>query len=129
MSAWIFFPWSCYRQVIEWILENGNQVGVSEFENVKYVHESAIHVEIIFPNELEQDKMHKFFEMFNYKRKQAQGVDQHFPPMPDLYQGGSKPDLDSIRRYIYSIEEAFDGDSNLVDIPVGPNREVFKFHF
>lgn len=121
------FPWSCYRQIIEWILNNSTQVGVSEFEGVKFVHESANHVKIIFPNEREQDKMHKFFEMFNFKRKQAQGVDRNFPPMPDIYQGGSKPDVDSINRYIYSIEEAFDGDSNAVDIPSGPNWKVIKF--
>ena len=72
--------------------------------------------------------MHKFFEMFNFKRKQAQGVDLSFPPMPDIYQGGRKPDLDSIKRYISSIESAFDGDSNVVDIPSGPNWQVSKFH-
>jgi hypothetical protein len=48
--------------------------------------------------------------------------------MPDIYQGGSKPDVDSIKRYIYSIEEAFDGDSNVVDIPSGPNWQVIKFY-
>lgn len=121
------FPWSCYRQIIEWILSNGTQVGVSEFEGVKFVHESSTHVKIIFPNEREQDKMHKFFEMFNFKRKQAQGVDRSFPPMPDIYQGGRKPDVDSIKRYISSIESAFDGDSNVVDIPSGPNWQVSKF--
>lgn len=122
------FPWSCYRQIIEWILNNGSQVGVSEFENVKFVHESSTHVKIIFPNEREQDKMHRVFAGINFKRKQAQGVDRNFPPMPDIYEGRSKPNTDSIKRYIYSIENAFDGDSNVVDIPSGPNWQVIKFH-
>ena len=101
--------------------------GVAEFENVKFVHESATHVKIIFPNEREQDKMHGFFESFNFKRKQAQGADRSFPPMPNIYQGGRKPDVDSIKRYIYSIEEAFDGDSDVVEIPSGPNWQVYRF--
>lgn len=121
------FPWNCYRQIIEWILNNGTQVGLSEFKNVKFVHESSTHVKIIFPNEREQDKMHSFFETFNFKRKQAQGVDRSYPPMPDIYQGGSKPDVDSIKRYIYSIEEAFVGDSYIVEIPSGPNWQVYRF--
>jgi hypothetical protein len=121
------FPWSCYRQIIEWIINNSAQVGVSEFENVKFVHESSTHVKIIFPNEREQDKMHKFFEMFNFKRKQAQGVDRIFPPMPDIYQGGSKPNMDAIKRYIYSIKNAFDENSHLVQIPAGVNWKFHKF--
>ena len=121
------FPLSCYRQIIEWVLNNGRQVGVSEFEDVNVVHERSTHVKIIFPNEQEQDKMHKFFEMFNFKRKQAQGVDKQFPPMPDIYQGSSRPDVYLIRMYISSIEEAFDGDTKIVEIPVGENRKIFKF--
>lgn len=121
------FPWSCYRQIIEWILRNGPQIGVSEFENVKCLHESSTHVRIVFPDEKEQDKMHRFFETFNMKRKQAQGIDPSFPPMPDIYQGRPTPDIDSIKRYIYSIEEAFDGDSEVVNIPSGPNWQVHRF--
>ncbi len=123
------FPWSCYRQIIEWILNNGTQIGVSEFEGVEAIHESATHVKIVFPNEREQDKMHKFFEMFNFKRKQAQGVDRSFPPMPDIYQGGPKPNVDAIKRYIYSIENAFDGGSQVVEIPSGANWKFHKFEF
>lgn len=121
------FPWSCYRQIIEWILNNGTQVGVSEFENVKCLHESSTHVKIVFPDEIEQDKMHSFFQMFNMKRRQAQGIDPSFPPMPDIYQGHPTPDIDSIKRYIYSIEEAFDGDSVVVNIPTGANWKVHSF--
>lgn len=85
------------------------------------IQESATHVKIVLPNERQQDKMHKFFEMFNFKRKQAQGVDRSFPPMPDIYQGGPKPNVDAIKRYIYSIENAFDGDLQVVEIPSGAN--------
>jgi hypothetical protein len=67
------FPWSCYRQIIDWILNNVTQIGVSEFQGVEAIRESSTHVKIVFPNEREQDKMHKFFEMFNFKRKQTQG--------------------------------------------------------
>jgi len=129
-SDWLLeylFPWSCYRQIIEWVLKNGGQIGVSEFEGVKAIHESSTHVKIVFPNEREQDKMHKFFEMFNFKRKQAQGVDRGFPPMPDIYQGSSKPNIDAIKRYIYSIESAFDGDTYMVEIPAGANWKFHKF--
>ena len=121
------FPWSCYRQIIEWILNNGPQIGVSEFQGVDVVNESSTHVKIVFPNEHEQDKMHKFFEMFNFKRKQAQGLDRSFPPMPDIYQGESKPNFEVIKRYIYSIENAFDGDTQVVEIPAGANWKFYEF--
>jgi hypothetical protein len=121
------FPWSCYRKIIAWILNNGTQVGISEFEGVKFVHENSTYVKIIFPNEREQEKMHKFFDMFNFKRKQAQGVDRGFSPMPDIHQGGSKPNMDAIKRYIYSIKNAFDGNSHLVEIPAGVNWKFHKF--
>lgn len=119
------FPWSCYRQIIEWILNNANQIGVSEFQGVVVIKESATHVKVVFPNEDEQDKMQKFFEMFNFKRKQVQGLDRSFPPLPDIYQGESKPNIEAIKRYICSIENAFDGDAQVVEIPAGSN---WKFH-
>jgi len=121
------FTKGCYQQIIEWLLNNGAQIGVPEFMGVQCINESPTHVKVAFPNEEEQDKMHRFFEMFNFKRKQAQGIDQDFPPMPDIYQGGRKPDVESIRRYILSIEEAFEGGSTIVEIPSGPNRQVFRY--
>lgn len=84
-------------------------------------------VKVIFPNEDEQDKMHTFFANFNQKRKQAQGQDRSFPPLPDIYQGGSKPILHVIKRYIVLIEEAFDGDSDFVMIPSGPQGDEIEF--
>jgi hypothetical protein len=121
------FTRGCHLQIIEWLLNNGPQIGVSEFVGVRCINEGPTHVRVVFPNEEEQDKMHEFFEIFNFKRKQAQGIEQDFPPLPDIYQGGRKPDVESIRRYILSIEEAFEGGSTVVEIPSGPNRQVFRY--
>lgn len=122
-----FFTWTCYGQIIEWLLKNGPEVVGSEFAGVQSIHDSPTHVRVIFPNDDEQDKMHLFFEKFNMKRKQAQGIDLTFPPMPDIYQGQSTPNIESIKRYILSIEKAFDGNSNEVEIPIGSSQKFYSF--
>ena len=121
------FTWTCYKQIIEWLLKNGPSVVGSEFMGVQAIHTSATHVRVLFPNDEEQDKMHLFFEKFNMKRKQAQGIDLTFPPMPDIYQGQSTPNIESIKRYILSIEKAFDGNSNEVEIPIGSSQKFYSF--
>lgn len=121
------FPINCYRQVVEWLLSEAPQLGMEPFVGVRTARDAA-QVRVLFPSEAEQDKMHRFFDMFNAKRKQAQGTDPSFPPMPDIYQGKSKLDDYVARRYMALIAEAFDGDTNVVAIPVGPNGEEFDFH-
>ena len=92
------FPQICFIQIIEWVLDNPEQLGLQPFVGVR-IESGVNEVKITFPNEDEQDKMHKFFTMFNQKRKQAQGIDRSFPPMPDIYQGGPKPVVHVIKRY------------------------------
>lgn len=121
------FPINCYRQVVEWLLSEAPQLGLEPFAGVRTTR-GAAEVCVLFPSEAEQDKMHRFFEMFNAKRMQAQGIDPSFPPMPDVYQGESKPVDHVVRRYMALIAAAFDGDTNVVPIPVGPNGEEFAFH-
>jgi hypothetical protein len=121
------FTWTCYIQVIEWLLKNGPSVVGTKFVGVQAIHASDTHVRVIFPNDEEQDKMHLFFEKFNLKRKQAQGIDPSFPPMPDIYQGRSTPNIESIKRYMLSIEEAFNGNSNEVKIPIGSDQKIYSF--
>ena len=120
------FPRNCYIQVIEWILDNTNQLGIQPISGVA-TKSDPTEVRITFPDEKEQDKMHLFFEMFNQKRKQAQGVDPSFPPMPDIYQGGEKPVIHVIKRYLALITKAFDGDSDVVQIPSGPRGAELTF--
>lgn len=120
------FPQACFNQIIEWILNNPEQIGLQPFIGVK-IERDITEVKVIFPNEEEQDKMHEFFTMFNQKRKQAQGHDRSFPPMPDIYQGGPKPVVHVIKRYMVLIGEAFDGDSDVVMIPSGPHGQEFEF--
>jgi hypothetical protein len=120
------FPRSCFNQIIGWILENPEQLGLQPFMGVQLERDFS-EVKVIFPNEDEQDKMHTFFANFNQKRKQAQGQDRSFPPLPDIYQGGPKPILHVIKRYIVLIEEAFDGDSDFVMIPSGPQGDEIEF--
>ncbi|UUZ74929.1 hypothetical protein LP414_22700 [Polaromonas sp. P1(28)-13] len=93
------FPYNCYVQIIDWILNNADQLGLEPFNGVT-TESGPTEVRVTFPNEDEQDKMHQFFQMFNQKRKQAQGVDPSFPPMPDIYQGGEKPVIHVIQRYL-----------------------------
>lgn len=129
-AAWeseYVFPTNCYRQVVEWLLSEAPQLGLEPFAGVKTTR-NATEVRVQFPSEAEQDKMHRFFEMFNAKRVQAQGLDPSFPPMPDVYQGESKPVDHVIRRYMALIAAAFDGDTSVVPIPVGPNGQEFDFH-
>jgi hypothetical protein len=121
------FPTNCYRQVVEWLLSDAPQLGLEPFDGVKTTR-GAVEVRVLFPSEAEQDKMHRFFEMFNAKRRQAQGIDPSFPPMPDVYQGESKPVDHVVRRYMALIAAAFDGDISVVPIPVGSNGEEFDFH-
>ena len=121
------FPRNCYLQVIDWILDNTNQLGIEPISGVTTKSDST-EVRITFPDEKEQDKMHRFFEMFNQKRKQAQGIDPSFPPMPDIYQGGNKPVIHVIKRYLALIAKAFDGDADVVQIPSGPMGSEFTFH-
>jgi len=121
------FPTNCYRQVVEWLLSEAPQLGLEPFAGVRTTR-GATEVRVLFPSGAEQDKMHRFFEMFNAKRKQAQGIDASFPPMPDVYQGESKPVDYVLRRYMALIAAAFDGDTNVVPIPVGPDGEEFDFH-
>ena len=71
--------------------------------------------------------MHKFFTMFNKKREQSQGLYRSFPPMSDIYQGGQKPVVNAIKRYISLIGDVFDGDSDLVMIPSGPQGAEITF--
>lgn len=120
------FPPNCYRQVVEWLLSEASQLGMEPFHGVRTTR-GAAEVRVLFPSEAEQDKMHRFFEMFNAKRKQAQGIDPSFPPMPDVYQGKPKPVDHVVSRYMALIAAAFDGDINVVPIPVGPNGEEFDF--
>lgn len=120
------FPRACFIQIIEWILDNPEQFGLQPFTGVR-IERGDHEVKVTFPNEDEQDKMHKFFTMFNQKRKQAQGHDRSFPPMPDIYQGGPKPVTHVIKRYLSLIEDAFDGDSDFVMIPSGPHGAEIVF--
>lgn len=120
------FPRNCYVQVIDWVLDNANQLGLEPFIGVT-IDSDATEVRVTFPNKDEQDKMHLFFEMFNQKRKQAQGVDPSFPPMPDIYQGGEKAVIHVIKRYLALITSAFNGDSDVVEIPSGPRGAEFTF--
>lgn len=120
------FPTSCYRQIMGWLLSGAKEIGLEPFEGVAVLRSSG-EVRITFPNPAEEDRMHRFFEMFNRRRMQAQGVDPSFPPMPDIYQGNEKPVQHVIERYLYCIETAFDGDSDVVPIPSGPNGEEFVF--
>lgn len=121
------FPHNCYKQVIEWLLNNSEQFGLESFNGVS-IKRTAREVEVTFPNEDEENKMHLFFSHFNEKRKQAQGVDPSFPPMPNIYQGQSKPIKDVVERYIIFINNAFDGDINSVPVPTGDDGEDFIYH-
>ena len=120
------FPQYCYKQIIKWILDNPDQIGLDTFTGV-LIEQDGNEVKVTFPNEEEQDKMHTFFTMFNEKRKQAQGFDLSFPPMPDIYQGGSKPLVHVIKRYIDVIGDAFSGNSNVVMIPSGARGAEIEF--
>lgn len=120
------FPRSCFVQVIDWLLNNASQIGLEPFEGVTIERDST-KVCVIFPDEDEQDKLHQFFQTFNQKRKQAQGADPSFPPLPDIYQGSDKPVIHVIKRYIVQITQAFDGDSDTVEIPIGPGGAEFTF--
>jgi hypothetical protein len=120
------FPRACFNQIIHWILNNPEQLGLKPFVGVR-VERDFSDVKVTFPNEDEQDKLHTFFTMFNQKRKQAQGHDRSFPPMPDIYQGGSKPVVHVIKRYIALIKDAFEGDSEIVMIPSGPQGDEIEF--
>jgi hypothetical protein len=120
------FPRACFIQIIEWILDNPEQLGLQPFTGVR-IERGVNEVKVTFPNEDEQDKMHKFFTTFNQKRKQALGHDRSFPPMPDIYQGGPKPVAHVIKRYLSLIEDAFDGDSDFVMIPSGPRGAEIVF--
>ncbi len=120
------FPSSCYRQIVGWLLTGAEEVGLEPFEGVTTQRDST-EVRITFPSRAEEDRMHRFFEMFNQKRRQAQGVDPSFPPMPDIYQGTAKPVRHVIERYLVCIENAFDGDSNVVPVPIGPDGAEFNF--
>lgn len=121
------FPRNCYAQTIGWILNNADQLGLEPFNGVT-TESDSIEVRVIFPSEDEQDKMHRFFQMFNQKRRQAQGVDPSFPPMPDIYQGEAKPVIHVIQRYLTLITDAFSGDADVVHIPSGPRGAEFTFH-
>jgi hypothetical protein len=120
------FPLNCFRQVIDWLLDNISQFGIQPFRGVM-IKTDVSEVRVTFPDESEQDKMHRFFANFNEKRKQAQGIDSSFPPMPDVYQGESKPVLDVIERYMVFIAYAFGGDTNTVPIPTSHAGEDFLF--
>jgi hypothetical protein len=120
------FPRTCFIQIVGWILDYPEKLGLKPFVNVR-IESGVNEVKIIFPNEDEQDKMHNFFTMFNQKRKQAQGIDRSFPPMPDIYQGSSKPVVHVIERYMSLIRDAFDGDSDVVMIPIGPRGAEIAF--
>lgn len=120
------FPRACFYQIIDWILGNPHQIGLLPFEGV-LIHHDVNEVKVTFPNEEEQDKMHQFFTIFNQKRKESQGFDKSFPPMPDIYQGGPKPVVHVIERYMALIADAFDGDSDIVLIPSGPHGAEFEY--
>lgn len=120
------FPQVCYKQIIEWILDNPEQIGLETFREV-LIKQDGDQVMVTFPNEEEQDKMHTFFTMFNETRKQAQGFDLSFPPMPDIYQGEPKPLVHVIKRYIALIGDAFAGESDIVMIPSGAQGAEIEF--
>jgi hypothetical protein len=120
------FPCSCYRQVIDWLLTDGEPIGLKPFEGV-ITKRDATEVRITFPSPAEEDRMHRFFAMFNRKRQEAQGVDPSFPPVPDVYQGMSKPIEHVTKRYMVKIEMAFDGEADVVPVPVGPSGAEFEF--
>lgn len=120
------FPRICFIQIIEWILDNPEQLGIEPFMGIR-IASDVDEVKVTFPNEDEQDKMHEFFTTFNQKRKQAQGLDRSFPPMPDIYQGGPKPVIHVIERYMSLIGDAFDGESDVVMIPSGPRGAEIAF--
>ncbi len=120
------FPRACFYQIINWILDNPKSIGLKPFEVVN-IQEDVNEIRVTFPNEEDQDKMHQFFSIFNQKRKEAQGFDKSFPPMPDIYQGGPKPVVHVIERYMALIADAFDGDSDIVLIPSGPHGTEFEY--
>lgn len=122
---YVFAP-PCYRQVIDWLLNSAEEIGLKPFDGVK-TQRNAAEVRITFPSPAEEDRMHQFFAMFNQKRRQAQGVDPSFPPLPDIYQGKAKPIVHVIARYMANIERAFDGEADVVPVPVGPNGAEFNF--
>ena len=122
------FPRVCFKQIIEWILNNPEQLDLQPFVGIRIERDFG-EVKVIFPNEEEQDKMHTFFTIFNQKRKQAQGHDRSFPPLPDIYQGGTKPVVHVIKRYIALIGDAFEGESEVVMIPSGPRGDEVEFRW
>lgn len=121
-------PLNCYRQIFAWLLSGAKEIGLAPFDEVA-TERTATEVRITFPSKSEEDRLHRFFELFNQKRRQAQGVDASFPPMPDIYQGTAKPVLHVIERYLAFIEGAFDGEVNVVPVPIGPKGAEFDFEF
>lgn len=121
------FPMACYNQIVGWLLENPQQIGLTPFEGIN-VEFSPGEARVTFPSEEEEDKMHRFFEMFNRNRQQAVGVDPTFPPMPDVYQGQSQPQQEIIDRYIQDIYQAFAGEADWVEVPTGPNQRTSKYN-
>jgi hypothetical protein len=117
----------CFMQTIEWVLNNPDQLGLQEFIGVR-IERGVREVKVIFPNEEEQDKMHQFFTVFNQKRKQALVFDRSFPPMPDIYQGASRPNINVIQKYLAQIGEAFEGNLDVVMIPAGSGGNEIPFN-
>ena len=119
------FPLACFKQVISPILQQPAAFGMSGFSNVtwsKLPNTDSVKVE--FPNENEQDQIHSFFSMVNAQRKAVQGEDDSYPSMPDIYQGGPKPDTKKILDYMKSIDDAFNGRADHVQIPIANGRAV-----
>lgn len=108
----------CFLQVIEPILKRPRDFDIEEFRNinVSWLEKSSRYL-VSFPNEEEQDKMHRFFENLNFSRKIDHAMNARIPPLPNIYQGKGQVNRKTIEDYFLSVELAFNGESNLVDIP------------
>lgn len=119
------FPLACFEQVFNPILQHPEAFGISSFSDVTWSKvPNSEYVKITFPNENEQDRLHSFFSQVNAQRKSVQGMDNSYPPMPDIYQGEPKPHTKTILDYMKSIEDAFNGLADDVRIPVVNGRFV-----
>jgi hypothetical protein len=121
------FPEPCFDLVVGHILRNPEDFGLQKFEGVAFSKlPNSTQIRVEFPNETEQDKLHSFFSAVNAQRKAFQGMDASYPPMPDLYQGEPKLRLMIALDYMKSIEDAFNGTDEQVQIPIA-NGKFYPF--
>jgi hypothetical protein len=108
----------CFLQVIDTILKRPKDFDIQEFMDTKvnWLEKSSRYL-ISFPNEEEQDKMHRFFENLNFSRKINHAMNPKIPPLPNIYQGKGRVSRKTVEDYLLSIERAFNGESKFVDIP------------